>query len=185
VGIIVQLFEPEGQAAADSNITAGADSNEEAPVSRTDTTVISWTIGGGITDRNDVTWASPQLNDADWATGTYRGGVEVSAIGANSSYKVQLSRYQSGDTRDEILATSSSQSSTGPFVYAPTSINPTAGATGDRLVMEILTSRDANHGNETFTFVVNDADSLLEVPFDAPAPTGKPFPLHMNRTAMI
>ena len=169
---MVQLFEPEGQGAADSNITAGADSNEEAPVSRTDTTVISYTIGGGITDRNDITWASPQLNDADWATGTYRGGVEVSAIGGNSSYKVQLSRYQSGDTRDEILATSSSQNSTGPFVYAPTSINPAAGATGDRLVMEILSSRAASHGNETFTFVVNDADSLLEVPFDSGPPAG-------------
>ncbi len=171
---MVQLFEPEGQGAADSNITAGADSNEEAPVSRTDTTVISYTIGGGITDRNDITWASPQLNDADWATGTYRGGVEVSAIGGNSSYKVQLSRYQSGDTRDEILATSSSQNSTGPFVYAPTSINPAAGATGDRLVMEILSSRTASHGNETFTFVVADADSLLEVPFGGAAPSLTP-----------
>lgn len=168
---MVQTFEPEGQNGVDSNITAGNDSNEEAPVSRTDTTVISYTIGGGgISDRNDVTWASPQLNDADWATGTYRGGVEVSAIGANSSYKVQLSRYQSGDVRDEILATSGSQSSTGPFVYAPTSIDPAAGAIGDRLVMEILSSRTANHGNETFTFVVNDVDSLLEVPFDPAAP---------------
>ncbi len=165
---MVQLFEPEGQGAADSNITAGVDSNEEAPASRTDTNVISFNLGGGESDENNITWASPQLNDADWATGTYRGGVEVSAIGGNSSYKVQLSRYQSGDTRDEILATSSSQSSTGPFVYAPTSINPAAGAIGDRLVMEILATRPANHGNETMTFVVNDADSLLEVPFDAP-----------------
>ena len=49
---MVQTFEPEGQNGVDSNITAGNDSNEEAPVSRTDTTVISYTIGGGgISDR--------------------------------------------------------------------------------------------------------------------------------------
>lgn len=163
---MVQLFEPDGDGAASSNITAGADSNKEAPVTRTDTTDISYTIGGGITDRNDVTWASPQLNNADMPNGTYRGGVEVSAIGANSSYRVQLSRYQSGDVRDEILDTSASQNSTGPFISAPT-VDPSSGGTGDRIVMEILSSRAASHGNETFTFVVNDVDSLLEVPFDA------------------
>jgi len=176
---MVQLFEPEGQGAADSNITAGNDSNEEAPVTRTDTTVISYTIGGGITDRNDVTWASPQLNNADMPNGIYRAGVEVSAIGANSSYKVQISRYQSGDVRDEILSTSSSQSSTGPFIHNPT-VDPAAGATGDRIVMEILSSRTANHGNETFTFVVNDADSLIEVPFDAPVAGAEFTPLIQN-----
>jgi len=164
---MVQLFEPEGQNAADSNITAGADSNEEAPVTRTDTTDLTWTIGGGITDRNDVTWASPQLNNADMPSGTYRAGVEIGAIGANSSLKIQISRYQSGDTRDEILHTGSSVSSTGPAIVTPT-VDPAAGATGDRIVMELLTSRAANHGNETFTITINDVDTLLEVPFDAP-----------------
>jgi len=176
---MVQLFEPEGQNATDSNITAGSDSNEEAPASRTDTTDIAWTVQANVTDRNDVTWATPQLSDADWATGTYRGGVECSVLGANSTFKIQLSRYLSTDSRAEILATSTSQSSTGPFVYAPTSINPAAGATGDRLVMEILTTRPANHGNEGITMVVNDVDSLLEVPFDA---SGTAFEVTASQT---
>jgi len=164
---MVQLFEPDGDTGVASNITAGNDRNLEALASRVDLVDISYTIGGGITDRNDITWASPSLSNADMPNGTYRGGVECSAIGGNSSYKVQLSRYQSGDTRDEILDTSASQNSTGPFISAPT-VDPSSGATGDRIVMEILSTRTASHGNETFTFVVNDVDSLLEVPFDAP-----------------
>lgn len=171
---MVQLFEPEGQGAADSNITAGVDSNEEAPVSRTDTTVISYILGGGESDENNITWASPQLNNADMPSGTYRAGVECSAIGANSSYKIQISRYQSGDVRDEILHTGASQSATGPQIENPT-LDPAAGATGDRIVMEILATRPANHGNETTSMTVNDADSLIEVPFDPPVSALKPW----------
>jgi len=166
---MVQTFLTEGGGGANSNITAGAEDNKEAFLVRIDTSDMGITVSGGDSDKNEVTWASPGLSNADWPNGSYQGEVDCTALGANSSYKVQLSRYQSGDTRDEILGTSASQSSTGVFNFSPT-VDPSAGATGDRLVMEILSSRAANHGNETTTLRCSvDADSFIQVPFDPPA----------------
>ncbi len=164
---MVQTFLIEGELGPDSNITAGAEKNKEAVTSGRDTTDISITVKGGDSDVNELTWASPQLNDTDWPLGDYQGEVDVTALGTNSSYKVQLSRYQSGDVRDQILGTSASQTATGVFNFTQ-NIDPTAGATGDRLVMEILSSRSASHGNETTTFRCSvDADSFIQVPFDS------------------
>lgn len=164
---MVQTFLTEGDLGPTSNITAGAEKNKEAVLSGRDTTDISITVKGGDSDVNEATWASPQLNDANWPLGDYQGEVDVIALGGNSSYKVQLSRYQSGDVRDQILGTSASQTATGVFNFTQ-NIDPSAGATGDRLVMEILSSRSASHGNETTIFRNSvDADSFIQVPFDA------------------
>jgi len=165
---MVQTFLTEGGTGANSNITAGLEDNKECFVTRVDTADMNITVSGGDSDLNEVTWASPGLSNADWPNGSYQGEVDVIAIGGNSSYKVQLSRYQSGDTRDQILGTSASQNSTGVFNF-PVTIDPSAGATGDRLVMEILSSRAASHGNETTTLRCSvDADSFIQVPFDPP-----------------
>jgi len=165
---MVQLFEPEGLGAADSNITDGAEFNEEAPATRTDTTAVTFKSSGGDSDVVEGTWVSPSLSNADMPSGVYRGGVEVGAIGAEQSYKVQLRRYNAAGSSQEILGTSSSQNTTGPFIFAPT-VDPGVGTSTDRIAMVILGSRGASHGNQTWSCTVNDVDTLLEVPFDAPA----------------
>lgn len=164
---MVQTFEPEGNNGPNSNITIGVDSNKEAPVSRADTSVLSFNSSGGDSDVIEVTWVSPGLSNADWPLGDYKGGVECSAIGADQSFKIQLREYESGDVSREIFGTSGSFSTTGPHSFTQ-NINPGAGATGDRFVMLLLGSRGANHGNQTMTTVVNDPDTFMEVPFDAP-----------------
>lgn len=161
---MAQTFEPEGQGAVDSNITAGTDSNEEAPTTRTDTTNISYTSSGGDSDVIEVTWASPSLCNADWPLGDYKGGIEVLSIGADQSFKIQLHRYQSGDVDDETLGTSCSFNTTGPHSFTA-NVNPVAGATGDRFVMFLLGSRGANHGQQALDTLVNDPDTFMEVPF--------------------
>lgn len=164
---MVQRFEPEGQDATDSNVTLGTDSNEEAPVTRTDTTAISFTSSGGDSAVPEVTWVSPGLSNADWPSGDYIGSVEISAIGAEQSINIQLRVYESGDVSRQTLGTSGSFNTTGPHSFTQ-NIDPGAGATGDRFLMLIQGSRGANHGNQTCTLVVNDVDSFIEVPFDAP-----------------
>ena len=100
-------------------------------------------------------------------SGTYRCGVEVGAIGGTQSFKIQIRRYNSAGVSQEILHTGASQNTTGPHIVTPT-VDPAAGNSGDRIAMVILGSRTASHGNETWSCTVNDVDTLIEVPFDAP-----------------
>jgi len=147
-------------------------------------TDISWISQGGDSDKTEITWVTPQLNNANMPLGDYKGGVDVSSIGADQSYKISLRHYTSGNAAVQTLGTSASQSSTGAFLFT-LNVDPIAGATGDRIAMFILGSRGATHGNQTCIMVVNDVDSLIEVPFDAAAPAVVQQPLLVNQSLMI
>lgn len=165
---MVQTFEPEGSGAVDSNITDGAEFNEEAPVTRTDTTDFGFKSAGGDTDVVKVTWVSLGLDNADWPSGDYKGGTECQAIGAQQSYKIQLTRYNAAGTLQETLGTSGSFNTTGPHAFTA-NVNPASGVSTDRFCMRLLGTRPANHGNQQYTTTIADVDTFMEVPFDAPA----------------
>jgi len=160
-------YEPEGAGAADSDCSPGGGAKAEvAPLSRTNTTDVTFNSGGGDSDVIEVLWTTPtsEPNVADWPSGNYRGSVEISGIGAEQSFKIQLVRINSACVIQETLGTSGSFSTTGPHLFS-VNIDPSAGAAGDRYQMRLLGSRGASHGNQTCTIVVNDVDTFMDGPW--------------------
>lgn len=175
---MVQLFEPEGNGAADAACVPATEKNKDAPVTRTDLTNISFSSSGGDANVEEIAWTTVSLLNADWPLGDYKGGVDVVSIGSDQSYKISLRIMDddiAGCVIDEIIGTSNSQSGTGPFLFIMSVIDPQPGTINNAFQMMILGSRGANHGNQSCTLVVNDVDSLMEVPFDAPVGAADQF----------
>jgi len=159
-------YEPEGDGATDSDCTPATTNNEVAPLTRTNTTDISFNSSGDDSDVIELAWTTPsgEPNVADWPSGDYRGSVECQAIGAEQSFKIQLLRINSACAIQQTLGTSGSFSTTGPHLFT-VNIDPSSGAAGDRFQMRILGSRGSSHGNQTCNIVVNDVDTFMDGPW--------------------
>lgn len=165
---MVKIYQPEGNGAANSNCTPATEINKPAPVTRTDTTNISWASAGGDSDVIECSWTTPSTepNNADWPLGDYKGSVEIASIGADQTFKIQLLRVNSACAVQETLGTSASFSGIGAKLFT-INMNPAAGAASDRFQMRILGSRAASHGTQTATITINDPDTFMEGPWVA------------------
>jgi len=162
-------YEPEGDGAADSDCTPGVDENESAPQTRTDTTDVIVGVTNLATDEISAAFTTPsgEPNVADWPNGAYRGSLEIGAIHADVDFAIQLHRINSGCTTQQTLGTSGEFATTGPHIFSVT-IDPSAGAAGDRYQMRLICDSIAEHGaKKTFTITINDVDTFMDGPWVA------------------
>jgi len=164
-----------GDLGADSSCAPAAGNNEQALVSRTDSTDVTRAIPQATTDEISLSWTTDGApNDADWPSGDYIGSMEIGAMEASASIKIQLLRVNSGCAVQETLVTSASKSGTG--VQSETvNTDPAAGAAGDMFQMRVLGSNSESHKSQSVTVTINDPDSYLQGPWVAAVPDIRPL----------
>lgn len=154
-----------GAGGADSNCTPALGNNEKALATRTNTTNISRSVPPDAADELSLSWTTEPNNPGgmDWPNGSYTGSLEIASMGADISIKIQLLRRTSACGTGETIGTSGSLSGTGVKSYS-TTVDPSAGASGDRYQMRVLGSNAHMHSAGSFIVTINDPDSNCSVP---------------------
>lgn len=167
-----------GAGGADSTCTPALGNNEKALESRTETTDVTRDIPQATTDEISLAWTTDGApNNADWPNGDYIGSMEIGAMEAAASIKIQLLRVNSGCAIQETLGTSVPKTGTGVQSYT-VNMDPVAGAVGDMFQMRVLGSNSENHKAQTVTVTIDDPDSKMVGPWTPPA--GQPFYIRDN-----
>jgi len=161
-------YEINGSGGTDSDCIPSIGNNEEAKDSRTNSSVLTRVIPTSTTDEESMSWTSltGNPNEADWPNGLYEGSVNVSAMDANITVKIQLHRTNSGCTTQEtVLDDTTGVSVTGVYLFTNT-VDPSSGAAGDRAQLRLLGSNSNSHNTRNFT-ILPDSNGFIRLPIGA------------------
>lgn len=155
-------YELNGGNGTDSDCTPSLGNNEQALATRTDTFAIARSIPQATTDEESVSWTTlaDNPNSADWPSGDYVGSMDINAMEAGASIKIQLLRINSACTIQQTLGTSTSLSGTGVKSYTWNG-DPGAGNASDRYQMRVLGSNSEGHKAQQFSIVIADPDTFI------------------------
>lgn len=154
-----------------------ASENELNSTAGTGQTEASGNLGGAESGILFVfTTQSGAPNVGDWPSGDYRCQLDVSAVGANITFGARaagsatghFARVNSGLTSDlqTWAQTESLFSGTGLHLATTGTIDPSAGAAGDRWEIAIAGTRPASHSNQALTLTF-DSDAFADGPWSA------------------
>ena len=113
-------------------------------------------------------------NTTAWPTGNYRCQLDVNSVGADITYGLltqtvagHFARVNSGLTSDLETKQQSQGAFTGTGLKLATtgSVSWTSGNASDRFECTVSIARPANHGTQSLTLNVNDADAFADGPW--------------------
>lgn len=154
-----------------------ADNEEEMVrfLTRVQETLSSQSIGGGAQGvAFCFTSYANEPNSAAWPAGTYRCQLDVSAVGADITYGLlnqtvsgHFARVNSGLTADSETKQQVESAFTGTGLKLATtgSTTWTSGNASDRFECLVSIARPANHGQQSLTLNLGDADAFADGPW--------------------
>lgn len=170
-----------GNAITSTDVVSGQEQNEQLVGTEPALTTIIGAIGGGESGTFITFTAEPNdPNLTTWPSGDYIAQVNVSILGADVSWGLEINRVNSSGTVVETLASVANNTYTTASVQTLTWSNASAKtvSAGDRLQIAATGVRSASHGNQDFDIDVGTGNAStttkLTVPASA-APTRRIF----------
>jgi hypothetical protein len=144
-------------------------------VTRVQTTEVTPNLAGNANRIGFVfTSHANEPNSAQWPTGNYRCQLDVNAVGADLTYGLldqtslgHFARVNSALTTDSETKQQAEGAFTGTGLKLATtgSVSWSSGNASDRFECTVSISRPANHGNQTLTLNLGDADAFADGPW--------------------
>ena len=172
------IYELDGEAGTNSDCAPGVARNKEALDTRSDTSGLAADVTKNVTDEDNQSWTTllNNPNVVDWPSGEYIARLQIAAFETGEvSVKYELRLINALCTLQQTLGTSISISTTGDHVFNTGTINPTAGAIGDRFQLMILGTNTAEHQDRSYTVNVVSGGGPGEI--EGPWTVGAPPPV--------